>query len=141
MNAGMIWSPSPTKEIAGPDVQPSALELNIGLAGNGTTMRKLWGGRVSEAASDRSNTPPAQCPRGPPEETAEDKAADREGGGLSPEGTRKAPGVEGKAGCRVSLFLPRPTPAVLLQLHRRISGAAGRRTRPCSPPPPSYLFA
>eukprot|EP00903_Cladosiphon_okamuranus_P012250 g11488.t1 len=50
----MIWSPSPKKEAPNPDVQLSALEVDISLI-DSSTVRKLFG--VNEPSSDLSNTP------------------------------------------------------------------------------------
>lgn len=70
----MIWSPSPKKEAPCPDVQLSALEMDLS-AVDSSTVRKLFG--VNEPSSDRSNTP-----LGALEEPPEAPPGGKEGGGL-----------------------------------------------------------
>lgn len=70
----MIWSPSPKKEARSPDVQLSALEMDISVV-DSNTVRKLFG--VNEPSPDRGNTP-----LGALEDPPEAIPGGKEGGGL-----------------------------------------------------------
>lgn len=126
--------------MASPDVHLPPFELDVGLVGDSSSVRTLFGGRVNESASDRSNMPPAALPREPLGEPAEEKAADKAGGELSPEEVLKpqlaAPlGVQGN---RPGLaFLSRSRHRRVLKLHRQIwNSLHSPRRRVIDPTPP-----